>query len=74
MGLIDEFMDKVEGAVSMIEDTFSRHWKAEEITDAETGESVWMISDGVRKYESKSESDATWLADVLNAEQQKEKR
>lgn len=74
MGLIDDFMDKVEAGVSMIEGMASRDWKAEEITDAESGESVWLVSDGSRKFESTSEDDATWLVGVLNSEAKKEKK
>lgn len=67
--LFDTFMDKAEEIVGGVEKAFNRHaWKADEVTDAETGKVSWIVTNSIRTFEASCKEDAEWLVEALGSE------
>ena len=65
MSVQDKALDGLEKLVGGMEAVFktqtSGGWRIEEAIDNDSGETVYMISDGVHKYETRSQKDVEWF-------------
>jgi len=71
-GFLDMLLDGAEkivgGAETVLSPQMSGRWKFETVTDAEHGHDVYLVTDGSRSYEARTQEDAEWLVQQLGGE------